>query len=234
MRDYSNLLEHEICWKSEEEIKCFEKSYKPLIMSALKKKNIDDLHSCTIFDDILIKYASGKIVYDETMGKPETFLYRIAQNAAQDFLRERNRHQERETEIDDANTSHFYDFSLGNAQNFEYFRLITVETLKRLWQKVTRNKISMEIFTRRCFAHESIQDISDKYNKSKSEISVTASRMHSKFKKIFNEVELEMANDQMKRSPVSIDFLAPIMDFSLSISEIGELESPIRSKIFAA
>ena len=234
MRDYSNLLDRTIEWKSNDEIKRFEKSYKNYIIALLRKQNIDDFYCNTLFNDILIKYASGKINYDKTMGKFETFLYRITSNTAQDFLRERKRAQDRETEIDNANTSTFYEITHNDNQTFEYFRLIAVETLKRLWKKVTGNKVSMEIFTRRCFANESIERLSSEYKKSKNEVSTTVSRMHSRYKQIFNEVKHEMEIDRMKCSSAPIDFLEPIMDFSLSITEIGMQNIPIVSRNFAA
>ena len=139
MRDYSNLLDRTIEWKSNDEIKRFEKSYKNYIIALLRKQNIDDFYCNTLFNDILIKYASGKINYDKTMGKFETFLYRITSNTAQDFLRERKRSQDRETEIDNANTSTFYEITHHDNQTFEYFRLIAVETLNAL-NRMNRSK----------------------------------------------------------------------------------------------
>ena len=76
----------------------------------------------------------------------------------------------------------------------------------------------MEIFTKRCFGEVSVQELADEYNKKKSEISLIVSRLHTKYKTLFCEVWKEMDAERMKQSRISIDFLAPIMDFSLSVA----------------
>ena len=218
MRDYSCYLEDRIVWKSNHEISEFEKAYKKMIIGILRKSGVDFSDCEILYNDILIKFGRGKLEYDESKGKFETYLYRITENCAKDYHRSCTKKQKLEEEITEKTTSTLYDFSLDMRNDFEYYRQIAVETLKRLYQKNQKNKVKMEIFTKHYFGDEKIQNLAEKYQKSKSEISLTASRFYFRYKKIFHEVEKEMESERMKESNISIDYLAPIMDFSLSVA----------------
>ena len=218
MRDYSELVRAEISWKSNEEMTEFERKYKQMIIGLLRKKHVEESSCFTLYNDILIKFGRGKLDYNDKIGKFETFLYSIAENAAKDYFREYNRLSGREVEITDQNTATLYDISLDNQVEFEYYRVIAVETLKRLCLKYQKDLTKVEIFAKRQFAKESVQQLSDEYQKNKNEISLITSRLHGKYNRIFAEVEKEMANESMKQSSISIDFLEPIMDFPLSVA----------------
>lgn len=218
MKDYSAMLNEEIIWKSDAEIMEFEHNYKNYIHNVLREKNVDEPSRQVLYDDILIKFGQGKLNYDASVGKFETFLYHIVQNTARDFFREKMRHDERHVEVTEQNTATLFDLSHGDNVEFEYFRSIAVETLKRLCKTSHAKKENIEIFTKRCFDDASIQELADEYNKKKSEISLIVSRLHTKYKTIFREVWKEMDAERMKESRISIDFLSPIMDFSLSVA----------------
>ena len=79
-----------------------------------------------------------------------------------------------------------------------------------------RKKENLEIFTKRCFADVPLEQLSADYNRKKNEISLIVSRLHKKYKAIFDEVVEEMDSEQMKQSNISIDFLSPIVDFPIS------------------
>ena len=218
MRDYSELVRAEISWKSNEEMTEFERKYKQMIIGLLRKKQVEESSCFTLYNDILIKFGRGKLDYNDKIGKFETFLYSIAENAAKDYFREYNRLSNREVDLTDQNTATLYDISLDNQVEFEYYRVIAVETLKRLCLKYKKDLTKVEIFAKRQFAKESVQQLSDEYQKNKNEISLITSRLHEKYNRIFAEVETEMANESMKQSSISIDFLEPIMDFPLSVA----------------
>ncbi|MBR2439106.1 MAG: hypothetical protein IKB25_02835 [Lentisphaeria bacterium] len=218
MRDYSELVKAEISWKSNEEMTEFERKYKQMIIGLLRKKQVEESSCFTLYNDILIKFGRGKLDYNDKIGKFETFLYSIAENAAKDYFREYNRLSNREVDLTDQNTATLYDISLDNQVEFEYYRVIAVETLKRLCLKYKKDLTKVEIFAKRQFAKESVQQLSDEYQKNKNEISLITSRLHEKYNRIFAEVEKEMANESMKQSSISIDFLEPIMDFPLSVA----------------
>ena len=217
MRDYSKLLNENISWKSEAEILDFEHKYKKYIHSVLRKNNVDEHSSNILYDDILIKFSQGMLEYNPENGnKYETYLFRITQNMATDFFRERKRHNERYTEVTETNTSTLFDLSHGTGIDFEYFRAIAIETLKRLYKANASKKENLEIFTKRCFADVPLEQLSADYNRKKNEISLIVSRLHKKYKAIFDEVVEEMDSEQMKQSNISIDFLSPIVDFPIS------------------
>ena len=218
MKDYSKMLNEEITWKSDAEILEFESKYKNYILNVLREKNVDEHSRQIIYDDILIKFSQGKLEYDSNIGKYETFLYHVIQNMALDFFREKSRRDERYTEVTEQNTATLFDLSHGNDVEFEYFRTIAIETLKRLCKANNAKKENVEIFTKRCFADTPIQQLSDDYNKKKGEISLIVSRLHAKYKTLFKEVWNEMECERMDQSNISIDFLSPIMDFSLSVA----------------
>lgn len=218
MRDYSELVRAEISWKSNEEMTEFERKYKQMIIGLLRKKQVEESSCFTLYNDILIKFGRGKLDYNDKIGKFETFLYSVAENAAKDYFREYNRLSSREVDLTDQNTATLYDISLDNQVEFEYYRVIAVETLKRLCLKYKKDLTKVEIFAKRQFAKESVQQLSDEYQKNKNEISLITSRLHEKYNRIFAEVETEMANESMKQSSISIDFLEPIMDFPLSVA----------------
>ena len=88
----------------------------------------------------------------------------------------------------------------------EYFQLIAIETLKRLCKDRSAKQEKVEIFTRRCFAGESVQLIADEYGKTKQEISLTISRLHAKYKKLFMEVWREMAKREKFKAGHSCSF----------------------------
>ena len=218
MRDYSELVNAEINWKSNEELTAFDREYKPMIISLLRKKNVENASCFTLYNDILIKFGRGKLNYDKNVGKFETFLYTIAENAARDYFREHNRTSGRNVELSDHNTATLYDCSREHQEKFEHYRTIAVETLKRLYSGSRKNMKNIEIFARRCFVNDSVQLLADDYGKSKNEVSLIASRLHKKYKKIFAEVEEDMKNNTLIPSNVSIDFLEPIMDFSFAVA----------------
>ena len=218
MRDYSELVKAEISWKSNEEMTEFERKYKQMIIGFLRKRHVEESSCFTLYNDILIKFGRGKLDYNEKIGKFETFLYSIAENAAKDYFREYNRLSSREVDLTDQNTATLYDISLDNQVKFEYYRVIAVETLKRLCQQNKKDLQKVEIFARHCFAKESVPQLAAEYGRGKNEISLISSRLHVKYNKIFAEVEHEMANESMKQSNVSIEFLEPIMDFPLSVA----------------
>ncbi len=218
MRDYSELVRAEISWKSNEEMTEFERKYKQMIIGLLRKKQVEESSCFTLYNDILIKFGRGKLDYNDKIGKFETFLYSVAENAAKDYFREYNRLSSREVDLTDQNTATLYDISLDNQVEFEYYRVIAVETLKRLCLKYEKDLTKVEIFAKRQFAKESVQQLSDEYQKNKNEISLITSRLHGKYNRIFAEVEKEMANESLKQSSISIDFLEPIMDFPLSVA----------------
>ena len=196
----------------------FERKYKQMIIGLLRKKQVEESSCFTLYNDILIKFGRGKLDYNDKIGKFETFLYSVAENAAKDYFREYNRLSSREVDLTDQNTATLYDISLDNQVEFEYYRVIAVETLKRLCLKYKKDLTKVEIFAKRQFAKESVQQLSDEYQKNKNEISLITSRLHEKYNRIFAEVETEMANESMKQSSISIDFLEPIMDFPLSVA----------------
>ena len=218
MKDYAKLNSENIIWKSEEEIIEFDRKYKKYILCILQKQNVDEHNQEVLYNDILIKFSQGKLEHDCRQGKYETFLYQITQNAALDLFRENSRNNKRHTEITDFNTAEFCDFSHRNNAKMEYFQLIAIETLKRLCKDRSAKQEKVEIFTRRCFAGESVQLIADEYGKTKQEISLTISRLHAKYKKLFMEVWREMDAERMVQSNVSIEFLTPIMDSSLLVA----------------
>ena len=213
MKDYAKLLNEETTWKSNSEIVEFESKYKKYIHAVLNEKAIDVHSRKVLYDDILIKFSLGELKYDSSRGKYETFLYQIIQNMTIDFYREKNRRDERHTEITEQNTSTLFDLSHRSGIELEYFRTIAIESLKRLYKAISFKKNNLEIFCKRCFAYAPIEQLSEDYNKSKSEISLIASRLHKKYKAIFREVAGEMDFGQMKYSDISIDFLVPFVDF---------------------
>ena len=237
MRDYSNWLKKEITWKSNEEIKEFERNYKSYIINNLKKNGIDEFFQKALYDDILIKFSSGRLEYDSRIGKFETFLFRIVTNAARDFYRE-NKHiideanEDKESamtentkarvtlfSITDDNMKDFHISPLENCIEFEHYRVIAIEALKRLWRITKFKKEKMEIFARRCFAGESVPMLADEYEKSPNEISLIVSRYHKKYKELLEDVQYELEDNQMSESRnISIDFLEPIIDFPLSVA----------------
>ena len=237
MRDYSNWLNKEITWKSNEEIKEFERNYKSYIINNLKKNGIDEFFQKALYDDILIKFSSGRLEYNSRIGKFETFLFSIVTNAARDFYRE-NKHiideanEDKESgmteksktrvalcPITDDNMKDFHISPLENCIEFEHYRVIAVEALKRLWRITKFKKEKMEIFARRCFAGDSIPLLADEYEKSCNEISLIVSRYRKKYKEIFEDVKYELDENHMKKSSnISLDFLAHIMEFPLSVA----------------
>lgn len=218
MREYSDLINMDICWKSNAEVLDFDRKYKSMIMGILRKNHVEESICFTLYNDILIKFGRGKLEYDEKIGKFETFLYRIAENAAKDYFREYKRMKNREVALSDQTVATLYDLSGESQVEFEYYREVAIETLKRLCAQNRGKLKNVEIFARRCFADEDVQKLSEEYHRQKNKISLTSSRLHKKYKKIFAEVEREMKTESMKESNFSIDFLESIMDFSLSVA----------------
>lgn len=218
MRDYSDLTNETVTWKTDKELADFESHYKKMIISVIRKMNVEESNCQVIYNDILIKYGRGKLIYDSSRGTFEQFLYRISVNAAKDFYRENKKFLCHEVEITEQNTSHLYDLSQFVRNDFEYFRRIAVETLKRLCRMYHKKLANIEIFTRRFFAGEGVEYLAEKYRKSRNEISLIVSRLRAKYKEIFQIVRNEMESEKLQYSNISLDFLTPIVDFSLSVA----------------
>ena len=166
--------------------------------AGLRRSEVD-----VVLDNLALKYAQGRLVFDETRGtKESTYVYTCAYNEAKSLIRASIRF----VELDDETWENIPD-ERGDRDEFtrEDVRFLREEALKRLSRKY--DKREMELFVRWAFCGEHRNALAEEYSMAPSYLSVLCSRMKEKYEGHVEDVLREDEEGYYRRETDDIGYL---------------------------
>ena len=193
-----------------DEIKAFLAVFTPLIKAACANAGLPRIDHGVVIDNTAIKYATGRIKYDPARGKEGTYVYRIAFNEAVDYYRE---FFKRSAGLEDEAKEALPD---PDEDAPESARLDTqtavAEALRRLYARERDcGQEALEIIVRYVILGEQREDLSRIYGRTPDNISLVKTRLLPKLQRHFREVMHEDWRGALRLSPISLDFLKPLL-----------------------